>query len=156
MNYQPDVLDHVFTLTHEAGHSMHSYFSAKHQPYQYYGYTIFVAEVASTFNEQLLARTHDGRRQDDRERAYLINRQIDGIRGTIVRQTMFAEFERVTHALVEAGEPLTVDALRGEYRKLLDAYFGPERSPSTRSWSWSASASRTSTARSTSTSTPRG
>ncbi len=56
MNYQPDVLDHVFTLAHEAGHSMHSYYSAKHQPFQYYGYTIFVAEVASTFNEQLLAR----------------------------------------------------------------------------------------------------
>ena len=56
MNYQPDVLDHVFTLAHEAGHSMHSYYSAKHQPYQYYNYTIFVAEVASTFNEQLLSR----------------------------------------------------------------------------------------------------
>ena len=126
MNYQPDVLDHVFTLTHEAGHSMHSYFSAKHQPFQYYGYTIFVAEVASTFNEMLLARHLMAAATDDRERAYLINRQIDGIRGTIVRQTMFAEFERVTHALVEAGEPLTVDTLRGEYRKLLDAYFGPD------------------------------
>jgi oligoendopeptidase F len=125
MNYQPDVLDHVFTLTHEAGHSMHSYFSAKHQPYQYYGYTIFVAEVASTFNEQLLATHMMAHAKSDRERAYLINRQIDGIRGTIIRQTMFAEYERVIHALVEAGEPLTVDACRGEYRKLLDAYFGP-------------------------------
>ena len=125
MNYQPDVLDHVFTLTHEAGHSMHSYFSAKHQPFQYYGYTIFVAEVASTFNEQLLARHMMAAAKDDRERAYLINRQIDAVRGTIVRQTMFAEFELSTHALVETGEPLTVDALRGEYRKLLDAYFGP-------------------------------
>ena len=125
MNYQPDVLDHVFTLAHEAGHSMHSYFSAKHQPYQYYGYTIFVAEVASTFNEMLLAEHLMAAARDDRERAYLINRQLDGLRGTIVRQTMFAEFEHVTHALVEAGEPLTVDALRGEYRKLLDAYFGP-------------------------------
>src|SRR5207248_11577912 len=63
--------------------------------------------------------------KDDRERAYLINRQIDGIRGTIIRQTMFAEFERITHALVEADEPLTVDTLKREYRKLLDAYFGP-------------------------------
>ena len=62
MNYQPDVLDHVFTLAHEAGHSMHSYYSAKHQPFQYYNYTIFVAEVASTFNEQLLAQAHDGAR----------------------------------------------------------------------------------------------
>jgi oligoendopeptidase F len=125
MNFQPDVLDHVFTLTHEAGHSMHSYYSAKHQPFQYYGYTIFVAEVASTFNEMLLAAHMTRAATDDRERAYLLNRQIDGIRGTIVRQTMFAEFEKVTHALVEAGEPLTVETLRREYRKLLDAYFGP-------------------------------
>jgi oligoendopeptidase F len=125
MNYQPDVLDHVFTLAHEAGHSMHSYYSAKHQPFQYYDYTIFVAEVASTFNEQLLARHMMDRARGDQERAYLINRMIDGIRGTIIRQTMFAEFERVTHGLVEAGEPLTVEKLRSEYRKLLDLYFGP-------------------------------
>ena len=125
MNYQPDVLDHVFTLTHEAGHSMHSYYSAKHQPFQYYGYTIFVAEVASTFNEMLLAKHMMAGAKTDREKAYLVNRQIDGVRGTIVRQTMFAEFEKVTHALVEAGEPLTVETLRTEYRKLLDAYFGP-------------------------------
>lgn len=126
MNYQPDVLDHVFTLAHEAGHSMHSWYSAKSQPFQYYNYTIFVAEVASTFNEQLLARHMMMRAKSDRERAYLINRQLDGIRGTIIRQTMFAEFERVIHGLVEAGEPLTVDALRKEYRKLLDLYFGPD------------------------------
>ncbi len=126
MNYQPDVLDHVFTLAHEAGHSMHSYFSARSQPYQYYGYTIFVAEVASTFNEQLLARHLLKQATDDRERAYLINRQIDAIRGTIIRQTMFAEFEKIAHALVEAGEPLTVETLRREYRKLLDLYFGPD------------------------------
>jgi oligoendopeptidase F len=126
MNYQPSVLDHVFTLAHEAGHSMHSFLSARTQPFQYYGYTIFVAEVASTFNEQLLARHLMAHAKDDRERAYLINRQIDGIRGTVIRQTMFAEFEKVTHALVEAGEPLTVDTLRREYRKLLDRYFGPE------------------------------
>ncbi|HZK79711.1 MAG TPA: oligoendopeptidase F [Humisphaera sp.] len=126
MNYQPDVLDHVFTLAHEAGHSMHSFYSAAHQPYQYWNYTIFVAEVASTFNEQLLARHLMNKARTIRERAYLINRQIDGIRGTIIRQTMFAEFEKVIHALVEAGEPLTVDALRREYRKLLDLYFGPD------------------------------
>ena len=112
MNYQPDVLDHVFTLAHEAGHSMHSYYSAKHQPFQYYNYTIFVAEVASTFNEQLLSQHLLQRADDDQQRAYLINREIDGIRGTIVRQTMFAEFEKLTHALAEAGEPLTVDRSR--------------------------------------------
>ena len=123
MNYQPDVLDHVFTLAHEAGHSMHSYYSAKHQPYEYYNYTIFVAEVASTFNEQLLSRYLMERAKTDEERAYLINREIDAIRGTIIRQTMFAEFEKITHALVEAGEPLTVelpqDRIRQPARRLL-------------------------------------
>ena len=126
MNYQPTVLDHVFTLTHEAGHSMHTWYSKANQPYQYYRYKIFVAEVASTFNEQLLARHLMSQTSNDRERAYLINRQLDGIRSTIVRQTMFAEFEKVAHAIVESGEPLTVAAIRREYRALLDAYFGPD------------------------------
>ncbi len=126
MNYQPEVLDHVFTLAHEAGHSMHSHYSAKSQPFQYYGYTIFVAEVASTFNEQLLLRHMTARAKSAKEKAYLVNHAIDEIRGTIVRQTMFAEFAKVSHALVEAGEPLTVDTLRKEYRKLLDDYFGPD------------------------------
>lgn len=126
MNYQPKVLDHVFTLAHEAGHSMHSYYSAKTQPYQYYNYTIFVAEVASTFNEQLLSRHLMNKAKNDKERAYLINRSIDAIRGTIIRQTMFAEFERIIHALVEGGEPLTVDKLREQYGRLLQLYFGPD------------------------------
>jgi oligoendopeptidase F len=126
MNYQPDVLDHVFTLAHEAGHSMHSHYSATHQPYEYYNYTIFVAEVASTFNEELLSWHLMNRAKSDKERAYLINREIDDIRGTIIRQTMFAEFEKISHALVEAGEPLTVDTLKAEYGKLLADYFGPE------------------------------
>jgi oligoendopeptidase F len=82
MNYQPDVLDHVFTLAHEAGHSMHSYYSAKHQPFQYYGYTIFVAEVASTFNEQLLLKHLIVRAKTRKEKAYLVNHAIDEIRGT--------------------------------------------------------------------------
>lgn len=126
MNYQPDVLDHVFTLAHEAGHSMHSYYSARDQPYQYYNYTIFVAEVASTFNEQLLSRHLMARAKTKKERAYLVNREIDAIRGTIIRQTMFAEFEKISHALVEAGEPLTVEKLKEEYGKLLADYFGPD------------------------------
>ncbi|HTQ39815.1 MAG TPA: oligoendopeptidase F [Pirellulales bacterium] len=125
MNYQSEVLDHVFTLAHEAGHSMHSYYSAKHQPYQYYNYTIFVAEVASTFNEQLLSRHLMQKAKSDRERAYLINREIDAIRGTIVRQTMFAEFEKITHQTVEAGEPLTVEKFKEIYGGLLKLYFGP-------------------------------
>ncbi len=126
MNYQPTVLDHVFTLTHEAGHSMHSYYSASNQPFQYYNYTIFVAEVASTFNEQLLSRHLMKQAKTDAERAYLINRDIDAIRGTIIRQTMFAEFEKIIHALAEAGEPLTIDCFKAEYHKLLEAYFGPD------------------------------
>ncbi len=126
MNYQPDVLDHVFTLAHEAGHSMHSYYSSKHQPFEYYNYVIFVAEVASTFNEQLLSRHMMDSAGSDQERAYLINREIDAIRGTIIRQTMFAEFEKVIHELAEANEPLTVERFKQEYRKLLDAYFGPD------------------------------
>ncbi len=126
MNYQPEVLDHVFTLAHEAGHSMHSYYSAKHQPYQYYNYTIFVAEVASTFNEQLLSRHLRQKAHSDKERAYLINRDIDAIRGTIIRQTMFAEFEKITHETVEAGEPLTVEKFKEIYRALLDRYFGKD------------------------------
>ena len=126
MNYKPDVLEDVFTLAHEAGHSMHSHYSAGHQPFQYYDYVIFVAEVASTFNEQLLSRHLMDRAGSDKERAYLVNREIDAIRGTIIRQTMFAEFEKITHAMAEAGEPLTVKSLRDGYRKLLDAYFGPD------------------------------
>jgi oligoendopeptidase F len=126
MNYKPDVLEDVFTLAHEAGHSMHSYYSASHQPFQYYDYAIFVAEVASTFNEQLLSRYLMEQAGSDKERAYLVNREVDSIRGTIIRQTMFAEFEKITHAMAEAGEPLTVKSLRGCYRELLDAYFGPE------------------------------
>jgi oligoendopeptidase F len=126
MNYQPDVLDHVFTLAHEAGHSMHTHYSARHQPYQYYHYTIFVAEVASTLNEQLLSRHMQVRAKSDQERAFLINRDIDAIRGTIFRQTMFAEFEKITHALAEAGEALTVAKFKSVYRELLDRYFGPD------------------------------
>jgi oligoendopeptidase F len=126
MNYKPDVLSDVFTLAHEAGHSMHSHYSAKHQPFEYYSYTIFVAEVASTFNEQLLAHYMLERVKDDKQRAYLINSEIDKIRATIVRQTMFAEFEKITHAMAESGEPLTVQAFKDVYRKLLEDYFGPD------------------------------
>jgi oligoendopeptidase F len=125
MNFQEEVIEHVFTLTHEAGHSMHTRYSAEHQPYQYSGYTIFVAEVASTFNEQLLTRLLLKRASSPKEKAAIIAREIDAIRATIVRQTMFAEFERRSHASVEAGEPLTLERIRGIYRELLAAYFGP-------------------------------
>jgi len=126
MNYKPKVLNDVFTLTHEAGHSMHSYYSIQNQPFEYYNYTIFVAEVASTFNEQLLTRHMLDNASDDRFKAYLINNEIDSIRGTIIRQTMFAEFEKITHEMCEAGEPLTVGAFKETYGKLLKDYFGPD------------------------------
>ncbi len=126
MNYKPKVLNDVFTLTHEAGHSMHSYFSHQHQPYEYSSYTIFVAEVASTFNEELLSHHMLANAPDDQHRAFLLNNKIDDIRGTIIRQTMFAEFEKVTHTMAEAGEPLTVQSMKDAYRELLEAYFGPE------------------------------
>jgi len=126
VNYKQDVIDSVFTLAHEAGHSMHTYYSARNQPFQDYQYTIFVAEVASTFNEQLLNMHLLDQAASRRQRAFLINREIDEIRGTIVRQTMFAEFEKVIHKLVEANEPLTLERIRKEYRALLDLYFGPD------------------------------
>ncbi len=126
MNFIPEVLNDVFTLTHEAGHSMHSNYSSSHQPFEYYDYTIFVAEVASTFNEQLLSKHLLDNARDDKHRAYLLNREIDGIRATIVRQTMFAEFEQITHGMAEAGEALTLQAFQEVYRDLLCTYFGPE------------------------------
>ena len=125
MNYQEDVIDSVFTLAHEAGHSMHTYFSARNQPFHYYEYTIFVAEVASTFNEQLLSAHLLEKANDKKTRAYLINREIDEIRGTLIRQTMFAEFEKIIHAIAETGEPLTLERLQAEYHALLERYFGP-------------------------------
>ncbi len=124
-NYQPEVLEHVFTLAHEAGHSMHSHYSAGNQPYAYYDYVIFVAEVASTFNEMLLSRHLMQHARDDEHKVFLINRLIDAIRGTIFRQTMFAEFEKIIHQTAEAGEPLTVDRFQELYRGLLEQYFGP-------------------------------
>jgi oligoendopeptidase F len=126
MNFKEDVPDDVFTLAHEAGHSMHTFYSARQQPFEYYDYTIFVAEVASTFNEQLLSQYMLDHAKDDKHRAYLINREIDGIRATIVRQTMFAEFEKQVHEMAEAGEPLTVKSLKDTYRSLLETYFGED------------------------------
>ena len=126
MNYKRDVFAEVYTLAHEAGHSMHTWYAQRAQPFQDYNYPIFLAEVASTFNEELLTHHLLAETTDPRMRAYLINRQIDDIRGTIYRQTMFAEFEKLTHAMEEAGEPLTLESFRATYRGLLAAYFGPD------------------------------
>ncbi|MEY2480607.1 MAG: oligoendopeptidase [Verrucomicrobiota bacterium] len=124
MNYKEDVFSDVYTLAHEAGHSMHTWFAQKSQRFQDYDYPIFLAEVASTFNEELLTHHLLEQTTDPKMRAYIINRQIDDIRGTLFRQTMFAEFEKIIHAIEERGDPLTLDVFRSEYRKLLEAYFG--------------------------------
>jgi len=123
MNYKEDVFADVYTLAHEAGHSMHTWFSQKSQKYQDYDYPIFLAEVASTFNEELLTHHLLGQTRDPKMRAYIINRQIDDIRGTLFRQTMFAEFEKVIHEIEESGDALTLDTFKAEYHKLLTAYF---------------------------------
>lgn len=124
MNYK-NLLRDVFTLAHEAGHSMHSLYSKKNQPYQYSEYPIFLAEVASTFNEDLLTRMLIKQCQDPHEKIFLINQKIEDIRGTLFRQTMFAEFELLIHQHVEQGMPLTPQLLKQEYRQLNEAYFGP-------------------------------
>ena len=126
MNYKADVFTDVYTLAHEAGHSMHTWNSQRAQTYQDYDYPIFLAEVASTFNEELLTHHLLERTDDPQMRAYLVNRQIDDLRGTLYRQTMFAEFEKIVHAMEEAGEPLTLDSFRTTYHALLEAYFGPD------------------------------
>ncbi len=124
MNYKSDVFSDVYTLAHEAGHSMHTWFAQRTQTFQDYDYPIFLAEVASTFNEELLTHHLLEKTDDPKMRAYIINRQIDDLRGTLFRQTMFAEFEKVIHAIEERGDALTLDVFKSEYRALLEAYFG--------------------------------
>ncbi len=126
LNYKDDVLHDLFTIAHEGGHSMHSWYSARNNPFMCYNYTIFEAEVASTFNEQLVFSYLYDHSHDDREKAFLVATRIDDTLATLFRQTMFAEFEKRTHEIVESGEALTVDVLRKEYRALLEKYFGPE------------------------------
>ncbi|MDD2942004.1 MAG: oligoendopeptidase F [bacterium] len=126
LNYKKDDLNDLFTLAHEAGHSMHSLYSRRHQTYQDHDYVIFVAEVASTLNEELLL-DHLRRIYSDDKRMllYLLNHQLDDIKAIFFRQTMFAEFEMIIHELAEAHEPLTIDRYRSIYRGLLEKYFGP-------------------------------
>ncbi|MDR2588543.1 MAG: oligoendopeptidase F, partial [Spirochaetales bacterium] len=125
LNYKDDLLRDVFTLAHEAGHSMHSLYSAASNPFQHYNYTIFEAEVASTFNEQLLIAHLMKNAETGEFTAYLIGKQIDDIIATFFRQTMFAEFELRAHRAVEEGRPLTLDRIMAIYGELLSAYFGP-------------------------------
>lgn len=125
LNYT-DTLNDVFTLVHEMGHAMHTYYSNTNQPYPYAGYRIFVAEVASTCNEALLMQYLLKNCTDLSEKKYLMNHYFEQFKGTLFRQTMFAEFEMITHKMAEDGEVLSTQALCDVYRKLNEEYFGED------------------------------
>lgn len=121
-----DTLDNMFTLAHEMGHAMHSYYSNENQPYIYSQYKIFVAEVASTCNEVLLMQHLLSNTTDKKERAYLLNHYLDSFKGTVYRQAMFAEFEMQTNRMAEEGESITSDSLSKLYHELNKKYYGPD------------------------------
>ena len=123
MNWQSNV-NNLFTLVHEFGHSVHSYYTRKYQPYPYGNYSIFVAEVASTCNENLLNEYLLNTIDDEKKRIYLLNHYLEGFRGTLFRQTMFAEFEHTIHQKAQNGEAITADMLTEEYYALNKKYFG--------------------------------
>ncbi|WP_413379681.1 oligoendopeptidase F [Alkalihalobacillus sp. 1P02AB] len=125
MNWQDNV-SNLFTLAHEFGHSLHSYYTRKHQPYVYGNYTIFVAEVASTLNEALLNDYLVKNTDDEKKKLYLLNYFLEGFRGTVFRQTMFAEFEQMIHEKSAAGEALTPELLTKSYYELNKKYFGED------------------------------
>lgn len=119
-------LDSVSTIAHEMGHSQHTWLTSHNQPPWYAGYTMFVAEVASTVNENLLIEQLLEKCDEPKERLALLNQYLDGFKGTVYRQTMFAEFEKEAHAMLERGEALEAEALSSMYEKILQNYFGPE------------------------------
>lgn len=125
LNYTKN-LDSVFTLIHEMGHSIHSYYSRTAQDYAYSDYKIFVAEVASTCNECLLMHDLLEKTTDKEQRKYLLNHYLDSFKGTLFRQTMFAEFEKTAHDYCAQGKPLTAEALSQMYLELNQKYFGPD------------------------------
>ena len=126
LNYNEENIRDVFTMAHEGGHSMHSWYSVHNNPFMCYDYTIFEAEVASTFNEELVFEYLYKNAKNDDMKKYLLSMRADDILATLYRQTMFAEFELKAHELVENGTPLTAELLRKIYRELLELYFGPE------------------------------
>jgi len=123
LNYQ-DNIDNVYTLAHELGHAIHSYYSNKNQPYVTAGYKIFVAEVASTLNEILLTKHLLNTLPDKAQRAYILNHYLEQFRTTVYRQTMFAEFEKTTHEMAAEGNPLTADRFNSIYHNLNAEYYG--------------------------------
>jgi oligoendopeptidase F len=125
LNYQ-ESMDSMFTLAHEMGHSMHSYFTRSSQPFQYADYTLFVAEVASTCNEALLTDYLLKNTDDKALRMYIINHALEGFRTTLFRQTLFAEFEMQAHAAAEAGQALTPEYLCSIFKALNEKYYGAE------------------------------
>lgn len=126
LNYNEENIRDVFTVAHEGGHSMHSWYSVHNNPFMCYDYTIFEAEVASTFNEELVFEYLLKTAESEEMKKYLLSMRADDILATLHRQTMFAEYELKTHELVEKGTPLTPELLRKVYRELLELYFGPE------------------------------
>jgi oligoendopeptidase F len=126
LNYNGDY-DAVSTLAHELGHAMHSYFSDKTQPYPTSNYATFLAEIASTFNEHLLMHTLLKNEKDDLFKLFILDNYLDGFRGTLFRQTLFAEFELAMHARVEAGQTLTADWLDRKYLELTRLYYGHDQ-----------------------------
>lgn len=124
MNFRDESIESVFTLAHEAGHSMHSYYSRKNNPFQHHDYTIFEAEVASTFNEKLLFNYLMKNESKKEVKAFLLNKDINGFVATVFRQTMFAEFEHIIHKEAEDGNPTTLEFIRNVYKDLLKKYFG--------------------------------
>lgn len=126
LNYNEENIRDVFTMAHEGGHSMHSWYSIHNNPFMCYDYTIFEAEVASTFNEELVFEYLLKNAKSNDMKKYLLAMRADDILATLFRQTMFAEFELKAHEFVEKGTPLTPELLRKTYRELLELYFGPE------------------------------
>ena len=125
LNYNDSNIRDVFTMAHEGGHSMHSWYSVHNNPFMCYEYTIFEAEVASTFNEELVFEYLLKTAKNEEMKKYLLAMRADDILATLFRQTMFAEFELKAHEFVESGKPLTAELLRKTYRELLELYFGP-------------------------------
>ena len=135
MNYKEDNLSDLFTLAHELGHAMHAELTNRKQSYQDHQFGIFVAEVASTFNEQLLlAHLRKVYAGNPQMLAFLLNHQLDEIKAMFYRQTMFAEFELISHKMVENHQAITTESLKESYTKLLKKYFGPAVTINENNW----------------------